>query len=194
MKKKTITAALSIIAVLFIFLTAVHAGDYSSGITGQGPIGLTADQSEIILLAAARYEADSNERINHYLKAGSDDAADDLNDMKDNKESYLEIEDIGHIVLSQYIIDPLDSWTNKSSLTTAGKKLISGTINLSIPVLAEGAVGSALGNGHFSGDQAATGIAGAFVGAMLTNLSGDKLEINTEARQGGAMVSLSFRF
>ncbi len=194
MKKKTITTVLSIITALFIFLTAAHAGDYSSGITGQGPIGLAADQSEIILLAAARYEVDFDESINHYLKDGSDETGYDMNDMEDNKESYLEIDDIGHIVLSQYIIDPLDSWTNKSSLPTAGKKFISGTINLSIPVLAEGAVGSALGNGHFSGDQAAAGIAGAFVGAMLTNISGDKLEINTEARQGGAMVSLSFRF
>ena len=179
MKKKTITTALSIIIALFIFLNAAHAGDFSSGIS---------------LLAMARYESDFDDSVNRYLKTESDEAADSPYDIESNEETFMEIEDIGHIVLSQYIIDPLDSWTNRSSLTTSGKKLISGTINLSIPVLAEGAVGSALGNGHFSGDQAVAGIAGAFVGAMLTNMSGDKLEINTEARQGGAMVSLSFRF
>ncbi len=167
------------ITALFIFLTAAHAGDFSAGTS---------------LLAMARYESDFDNSINHYLKAGSDEASDNLYDIESNEETFMEIEDIGHIVLSKYIIDPLDSWTSKSSLTTTGKELISGTINLSIPVLAEGAVSSTLGDGHFSGDQAAAGIAGAFVGAMLTNISGDKLEINTEARQGGATVSLSFRF
>jgi hypothetical protein len=194
MRKKTITTVISIISILFIFLTAARAGDYPSGTSGQGPIDLTADHSEIILLATARYESDFDESINHYLKAESDNTADDLDDTEDNKESYMEIEDIGNIVLSRYIIDPLNSWTDKSSLTAAGKELISGTIQLSMPVIAEGAVGSALGSGHFDGTQVATSIAGAFVGSMISNMAGDKLEINTEVQQGGAVVSLSYRF
>ena len=100
MKKKTIITALSIIIALFIFLNAAHAEDFSPGIS---------------LLAMARYESDFDDSINYYLKAGSDEAADDLYDIESNDETFMEIEDIGHIVLSKYIIDPLDSWTNKSS-------------------------------------------------------------------------------
>jgi len=103
--------------------------------------------------------------------------------------------DIGlHFGASVFLGAASESYFHYQTKLGGIERILYGTIVGSVPGFMKEVFDSREDNNHFSGEQMAADVAGAFVGALIANFINNKVQINIEKNKKKTTISLSYRF